>query len=170
MKIPVLAGAALPTRTRDCASVPREPVPTSSSSSSFLHSCSKWDGARREQGLQKKLHSWEKMSLSTFPFPPYHPKPLLRYFFSFVTCAQQESVNSKHAWDGIFPTGSCRWTCLGTWKDLASTSQTNFPQPPTRTTVHLSPQNLGFWFFLRNKARDLHFPDEVWGPQTDFSF
>lgn len=65
----------------------------------------------------KKLHSWEKMSLSTFAFPPYHPKPSLKYFFSFVTCAQQESVNSKRAWDGIFQTLSCRWPCLGTWNN-----------------------------------------------------
>lgn len=65
-----------------------------------------------------KLHSWEKMSLSTFPFP-INPKPLLKYFFSFVTCAQHEQQWTANA-PGM---GSSKKEAFPTWKDLASISQ-----------------------------------------------
>lgn len=106
VKIPVQAGAALPTQTWDDASLPREPVPASSSSSSFLHWCSKWDGARREQGLQINFTAGKRWVLALFHSLPTTPKSLLKYFFSLVTCAHQESVNSEHAWDGISQTGN----------------------------------------------------------------
>lgn len=169
VKIPVLAGAALPAWALDCAFLPREPGPTSSSSS-FLYQCSKWDGARREQGLQTNFTAGTRWVLALFHSLPTTPKSLLKYFFSFVTCAHQESVNSKHTWDGIFQKGSCKWTCWGTWKDLASRSQTNSPATINQDNSVPSPTKP--WLFLLPQEQSRRFTLASWSLGTPdwFSF
>lgn len=75
---------------------------------------------------------------------PCHPKPLLKYFFSFVTFAHQDSVISICNWDGTF------------WKDTANSqaqahekiwhpdTKLTALQQLTGTTLCPFPQNAAF--------------------------